>query len=207
MGKTKRLVAAAAIGVTSLGALALQVTTSGAGGVVARAELRNQANVVVGEVVFKKHGHEIIGIAEVQLPVATTEFRGFHIHANNVDNNPVDGDPADGCVGDFTSVDGHWDVGGHSHGAHTGDLPVLMRDGSGHAEAEFVIGKFQPGDIIGRAVVVHAGADNYANIPTRYQSNASATPGPDGTTLGNGDAGGRYACGVIVSSADDGDEG
>jgi Cu-Zn family superoxide dismutase len=205
MGKTKQLVAAAAIGITSLGALALQVGTSSAGGVVARAELRNQAGEPVGVVVFKRHGQEIVGIAEVHLPVAVTEFRGFHIHANNVDNNPIDGDPADGCVGDFTSVDGHWDVGGHAHGAHTGDLPVLMRDpATGHAEAEFVIGKFQPGDIIGRAVVVHAGAVNYANIPTRYQSSASATPGPDSTTLGNGDAGGRYACGVIVSSADDG---
>lgn len=205
MGRTKRLVAMAAIGITSLGVLALQVGTSGAGGVVARAELRNQAGEPVGVVVFKRHGHEIVGVAEVQLPVADTEFRGFHIHANNVDNNPLDGNPADGCVGDFTSVDGHWDVGGHNHGAHTGDLPVLMRDGTGHAETTFVIGKFQPGDIIDRAVVVHAGADNYANIPaTRYQSNISATPGADSTTLGNGDAGARYACGVIVSTLDDG---
>jgi superoxide dismutase, Cu-Zn family len=206
MGKTMRAVAAAAIGITSLGVLALQVGTSGAGGTVARAELRNQAGERVGVVTFKKHGNEIIGIADVQVPVAVTEFRGFHVHANDVDNNPVDGNAADGCIGDFTSVDGHWDVGGHAHGAHTGDLPVLMRDPvTGHAEGEFVIGKFQPGDIIGRAIVVHAGADNYANIPTRYQSNTSATPGPDSTTLGNGDAGSRYACGVIVSSADDGD--
>lgn len=207
MGASKRLMAAAVIGITSLGALALQVGTSGAGGVVARAELRNQANGVVGEVVFKKHGHEIVGIVEVDGLPAGTEFRGFHIHANNVDNNPVDGNAADGCIGDFTSVDGHWDVGGHSHGAHTGDLPVLMRDANGHSEAEFTIGKFEPGDIIDKAVVVHAGADNYANIPTRYQSSATSTPpGPDATTLSNGDAGTRYACGVIVSSLDDGDE-
>jgi superoxide dismutase, Cu-Zn family len=205
MGKTKRLVAVAAIGITSLGALATQVGTSGATNVVARAELRNQAGDRIGEVVFKKRGQEIIGVAEVTLPVATTEFRGFHIHANDLDTTPADGQP-DGCLstGAFASVGSHWDVGGHSHGAHSGDLPVLMRDANGHAEATFVIGKFEPGAIIGRAVVVHADADNYANIPaTRYQSNASATPGADATTLGNGDAGSRYACGVIVSDAED----
>lgn len=199
MGKTKRLVAMAAAGVISLGALTTLQGTSGAGGVVARAELRNQANQPVGTVVFKKHGHEIIGVAKVTLPVATTQFRGFHIHANDVDNYPAttDGNPADGCQGNFTSVDGHWALTGQQHGNHAGDLPVLMRDpATGSAEAEFVIGKFQPGDVIGKAVVVHADADNYANIPTRYG-------GPDSTTLSNGDAGGRYACGVIVSAADE----
>jgi superoxide dismutase, Cu-Zn family len=207
MGKTKRLLAVAAAGIISLGALALLQETSRAGGVVARAELRNQASEVVGTVVFKKHGHEIIGIAKVTLPVATTQFRGFHIHANDVDNFPAttDGNPADGCQGNFTSVDGHWGLSGQQHGNHAGDLPVLMRDAAtGYAEAEFVIGKFQPGDVIGKAVVIHADADNYANIPGRYvSSNSPSTTGPDATTLTNGDAGGRYACGVIVSAADE----
>ncbi len=203
MGTTKRLVAAATIGITSLGALALQVGTSSAGGVVARAEMKNQAGAVIGEVVFKKHGHDIIGIADVTVPSTSGEFHGFHIHANNLDTTPADGQP-DGCLatGGFASVGGHWDVGSHNHGAHTGDLPVLMRDANGHAQTTFTIGKFQPGDIIGRAVVVHMGADNYANIPSRYQSNIASTPGPDATTLSNGDAGPRYACGVIVSSDD-----
>ncbi len=207
MGKTKRLVAAAAIGITILGALALQVGTSGASNVVARAELRDKDNHLIGEVVFKKKGQEIVGSVDVSGLPAGTEFRGFHIHANNLDANPADGQP-DGCVGPaFTSVGGHWDVGGHNHGAHTGDLPVLMRDDTGHASATFSIGKFQPGAIIGRAMIVHAGADNYANIPTRYQSTATSTPpGPDATTLSNGDAGARFACGVIVSSLDEGHE-
>jgi Cu-Zn family superoxide dismutase len=198
MGKGKRMAAAAAVVATSLGALAVHAETSGATNVVARAALQNQAGQPVGEVVFKKRGQEIIGQVEVVLPVATTEFRGFHIHAND---DPANGS---GCVGTFTAVDGHWDVGGHDHGAHTGDLPVLMRDSTGHARAEFAIGKLVPGDLIGRAVIVHAGADNYANVPAdRYQSNASATPGADATTKSNGDAGGRYACGLIESSAED----
>ena len=200
MGKTKQLVALAAAGVISLGALTALQGTSAAGGVVALAELRNQAGDPVGRVVFKKHGHDIIGVAKVTLPVATSQFRGFHIHANDVDNYPAttDGNPADGCQGTFTSVDGHWALTGQSHGNHAGDLPVLMRDpATGYAEAEFVIGKFQPGDVIGKAVIVHADADNYANIPTRYAAS------PDSATLATGDAGGRYACGVIVSAADE----
>lgn len=199
MGKTKRLAALAAAGIISLGALTALQGTSAAGGVVALAELRNQAGDPVGRVVFKKHGHDIIGVAKVTLPVATAQFRGFHIHANNVDNFPAtpDGDPADGCQGNFTSVDGHWALTGQTHGNHAGDLPVLMRDpATGYAEAEFVIGKFQPGDVIGKAVVVHADPDNYAHIPTRYGT-------ADSATLATGDAGGRYACGVIVSAADE----
>lgn len=190
MGTKQKVAAIAAVGITALGALALQVNTSGAAGSVAKAELRDAAGNAVGEVVFKDRKGEIVGEAEVQLPAGGKEFRGFHIHAN------ADGL---GCVAPaFTSVGGHWDVGVHDHGAHTGDLPVLMGGPSGHAETEFVIGKFEPNDIIGRAVIVHVLADSYANINTRYSSSASPIGGgPDPTTLLNGDAGGRFACGVI----------
>ena len=45
----------------------------------------------------------------------------------------------------------------------------------------------------GSALIVHAGPENYANIPKdRYR------PDPDATTLATGDAGGRVACGVIT---------
>jgi hypothetical protein len=45
--------------------------------------------------------------------------------------------------------------------------------------------------ILGSAVILHAGAGNFADIP--------AADGPlDATTLATGDAGPRYACGVVV---------
>ncbi len=47
-------------------------------------------------------------------------------------------------------------------------------------------------DSDGTAVIIHAGPDNFANIPTRY----SAT-GADAATLGTGDSGGRVVCGVV----------
>jgi Cu-Zn family superoxide dismutase len=41
-------------------------------------------------------------------------------------------------------------------------------------------------------VIVHAGPDNFANIPVRYAPN-----GPDATTLATGDSGARTACGTV----------
>jgi Cu-Zn family superoxide dismutase len=45
-------------------------------------------------------------------------------------------------------------------------------------------------DADGSAVMVHAAADNFANIPPRYGT-------PDDETKNTGDAGARAACGVI----------
>ena len=56
-------------------------------------------------------------------------------------------------------------------------------------------------DADGSAVIVHAGPDNYANIPTRYTG-----PVPDATTLATGDAGGRVACGVVTHGGDEEDD-
>ena len=47
-------------------------------------------------------------------------------------------------------------------------------------------------EIKGKALIIHAGADNFGNIPTRY------APAPDADTLATGDAGARVACGVVA---------
>ena len=71
-------------------------------------------------------------------------------------------------------------------------MPVLLVNEDGTAEAQFASDRYRLAEVIGRALIVHAGPDNYANIPTRY-----AAGGPDATTLATGDAGARAACGVI----------
>ena len=47
------------------------------------------------------------------------------------------------------------------------------------------------------AVIIHAGADNFGNIPRDRYYQTNGTPGPDETTMSTGDAGKRVACGVI----------
>ena len=56
----------------------------------------------------------------------------------------------------------------------------------------FEIDRFSVADLAGRAVIVHAGPDNFATIPSRY-----ASAGPDARTQATGDAGDRAACGVV----------
>jgi Cu-Zn family superoxide dismutase len=110
-------------------------------------------------------------------------FHGFHVHAVGV------------CAAPFSTAGGHYNPGGATHRDHAGDLPVLYIDGDGEAHARFSTDRFAIEDLFdtdGSAFILHANADNYANIPTdRYD------PDPDATTLGTGDAGARIACGVI----------
>jgi len=125
---------------------------------------------------------------------ATDAFHGFHLHGN------LDGA---GCVAPaFTSVGGHWADATHAtHGNHLGDLPslyVFEADGRSQADSWFHTQRIDPDALVGRAVILHAGPDNFANIPTRYTSGGVA--GPDASTLGTGDAGGRIACGVVRTS-------
>jgi Cu-Zn family superoxide dismutase len=47
------------------------------------------------------------------------------------------------------------------------------------------------------ALIIHAGADNFANIPAERYKQANGTPGADDMTMTTGDAGKRVACGVI----------
>jgi Cu-Zn family superoxide dismutase len=72
-----------------------------------------------------------------------------------------------------------------------------MEDGTGVLAAttdRFTLADLRDDD--GSAVMVHELADNYANIPERYQSDAGGR-GPDAETLGAGDAGSRLACGEL----------
>jgi Cu-Zn family superoxide dismutase len=78
-------------------------------------------------------------------------------------------------------------------------MPSLLVNDDGSAEMQFVTGRFEPRELVGRAVIVHAGPDNFANVPlgsgaAQYTANA-----PDATTATNntGNAGDRLACGVI----------
>jgi superoxide dismutase, Cu-Zn family len=154
------------------------------------AAVLNEANgQKVGVVVFKESEGKVDVSAEVWGVAA--EFHGFHVHAVGE------------CVPPFTSAGGHFNPDGVPHGDHAGDMPSLLVNGDGAAELEFETDRFSLGDLFdadGSAVIVHAGRDNFANIPDRYHSHTYDTFGPDTDTLATGDAGGRTACGVVERS-------
>jgi Cu-Zn family superoxide dismutase len=118
-------------------------------------------------------------------------FHGFHIHAIGLC------DPA-AATGPFTTAGGHYAGALPNHGDHAGDMPSLLVTADGRAWSTFATDRFtvdELRDADGSAVMVHAGRDNFANIPERYS--AAGVIGPDATTLATGDAGSRVACGVI----------
>ena len=98
---------------------------------------------------------------------------GFHIHMYG-DLRAADG----------TSAGGHYDPQGHPHGApdddkhHAGDLGNIVANDDGVAMIDMKTKSFKLHSIVGRAVVVHGGADDLKSQPS-------------------GDAGPRVALGVV----------
>lgn len=177
-----------AIGVVMVTASSVLLTGGEAGGSAthegadARAKLISAAGDIVGTVKLQQEGDAVEFKIKVDGAVAPG-FHGFHIHTTGT------------CVAPFTSAGGHYNPALAPHPNHAGDLPSIYVDADGHAEARFATDRFSLDDLLdadGSAFVLHAGRDNYANIPTdRYD------PDPDATTLATGDAGARFACGVI----------
>ncbi|MEU4830523.1 superoxide dismutase family protein [Streptosporangium sp. NPDC023615] len=123
----------------------------------------------------------------------TPGYHGFHVHTKGV-CDATSKDPATGSP--FFSAGPHFSLGPGDHPGHAGDLPDLLvgRDGEGGAIVmtdRFTVAQLLDRD--GSAIIVHALADNQANVPERY-----AEDGPDATTRATGDSGGRVACGVIT---------
>ncbi|MGH8622526.1 MAG: superoxide dismutase family protein [Burkholderiales bacterium] len=104
--------------------------------------------------------------------------KGFHIH-----------EKGDCSAPDAMSAGGHFNPARSTHGGpydpakHAGDLGNLNFGAGGEAKFSFVVADIsvsssRPDGIIGRAVVIHAAADDLKTDPT-------------------GNSGGRVACGVI----------
>jgi Cu-Zn family superoxide dismutase len=167
------------------------------------AALRDPGGRVVGTVQFSidQHTTRVRAVLRPNRYVATDAFHGFHIHANN---EPANGagclaDPAQPSSTWFLAADGHYSQPGHSHGHHDGDLPSPRVNTDGTATLVFTTDRLDPDQLANRAVILHAGPDNYGNVPTgpaadQYTPNSPAAP--DKTTK-TGNAGDRVACGLI----------
>ncbi|MDQ4134151.1 MAG: superoxide dismutase family protein [Actinomycetota bacterium] len=151
----------------------------------ASATLRDPAGRSAGSVRFAAAGDSRVVVQAVLTGATslTPGFHGFHIHATG------------SCVApSFTSAGAHLGhPGGQVHDDHAGDMPSLLVKADHSALLTFETDRAlldQVLDSDGAAVIVHAGADNFANIPPRYGT-------PDATTLATGDAGSRALCGEL----------
>jgi Cu-Zn family superoxide dismutase len=85
------------------------------------------------------------------------------------------------------------------HGGHAGYLPILYLDADGRAEARFTVDRIVPRELHGKAVILHAGADNFGNVPVGIAPDQYTANSPAATTktMNTGNAGDRIACGVV----------
>ena len=196
-----------AIAILGIGGLVVGVRAAAPVETIGKANLALADGTPIGTVVFLNEPKEEWTVVRVELnvkPGATNvrSFHGFHIHANDTVANGIDcqADPKAPSSTWFVSADGHWKRDPNdNHGDHSGDMPSLYLNRDGKARSEFTIDRFIPGEIFNRAVILHAGPDNFANIPlgvlpTQYTANSSDAIT---ATRNTGNSGDRIACGTI----------
>jgi Cu-Zn family superoxide dismutase len=133
-----------------------------------------EGSFVHGTVTFSQEGLGLHVSADIE--GLTPGKHGFHIHQFGDLSAP-----------DAKSAGGHFNPDNQRHGSptdqarHVGDLGNIVADSAGKAHLDWTdtLIKFSGAhNIIGRAVIVHAGPDDLSTQPT-------------------GNAGARVACGVI----------
>lgn len=134
---------------------------------------------VSGTAVFREENGEVT--MEVELSGLTEGTHAIHLHEN-----------ADCSAEDGTSAGGHWNPTFEDHGEwgdedgyHRGDIGNFEADSDGNATINFSTDQWCIGcddntkNIVGTAVIVHDGVDDYTSQPS-------------------GDAGTRIACGEVT---------
>ncbi|MBF6175392.1 superoxide dismutase[Cu-Zn] [Nocardia blacklockiae] len=156
-------------------------------------QLKDPAGVQVGTATVAKSGSHLE--ITVEAHGLKPGFHGLHVHQNGK-CEPNSTAPAGGPAGDFLSAGGHLQVGDQNAHPASGDLTSLEVRQDGTAKLVTTTDAVTLDELKGKALMIHAGADNFGNVPSRY-TQANGTAGPDAETLATGDAGGRIACGVI----------
>lgn len=145
----------------------------------ARAEIQSASgSTITGEAVFEEAGNGVKMTLTVQ--GATPGTHAVHLHESGDCSAP-----------DATSAGPHWNPMDEAHGNrseggefHAGDIANLEvgDDGTGTLEItaeDWTIGTSEASDVIGKAVIIHAAADDFVSQPA-------------------GNAGAREGCGVVV---------
>jgi superoxide dismutase, Cu-Zn family len=157
----------------------------------------NGAEVATAKFEFA-NGFATVTLQTTSIAVLSPGFHGVHIHkTGKCEPNSVA--PTGGAPGDFLSAGGHLQLPGHS-GHFSGDLTSLQVRGDGSGTLVTTTDAFTTADLLAgekTAIIIHAGADNFGNIPPDRYNQVNGAPGPDEITMSTGDAGKRVACGVI----------
>jgi Cu-Zn family superoxide dismutase len=183
-----RIILAAVCAVAGLAGMATLVAAKKPAPKTIKVVLKNGNGVPVGNASFTAITATSPVIVRVSVRRLQPGFHGFHIHAVGKCEGPT-----------FMSATGHLKADGQNHGGHIGDMSSLLVKRNGTATLLLTTDRFKLADLRdadGSAVMIHAGPDNYANIPPRY-----APTGPDQMTLDTGDSGARVVCGEIAASA------
>lgn len=135
-----------------------------------------------GTVTFTQEAGQVHVVASLA-GVTPAGPHGFHIH----ENGACERDPAGK---NFMTAGGHFNPGGAPHGCpeaashHAGDLGniTIQPDGTGHLDiTTSLLSLGGASSVVGKAVILHAGTDDCSGQPA-------------------GNAGGRFACGVVVGA-------
>jgi superoxide dismutase, Cu-Zn family len=147
------------------------------GGAQATSSLESRSgSATTGTALFEEDGDQVTLTLEVS--GSTPGKHGAHIHQTG-----------DCSASDASSAGGHWNPTSRPHGPadadhHLGDLGNIEigQDGKGTlklSKAAWKIGDGSANDVVGKALIIHAGEDDLVTDPA-------------------GNSGSRQACGVIV---------
>jgi len=164
------------------------------------AELRSPDGTTVATAEFAFSGdYATVTVKTVATGQLEPGFHGMHIHSvGKCEANSTP--PTGGAPGNFLSAGGHFNVPGKTGHPASGDLVPLQVREDGSAMVVTTTDAFTAEQLMAgqrTAIMIHANADNFANIPPERYNQVNGTPGPDQETMATGDAGGRVACGVI----------
>ncbi len=172
---------------TTAGTAAGAPATHGTVAILAQAALEPARDTpgFSGRVMFTRAGDQVRVVADLT-GVTPPGNHGFHLHENGKCERDTTGGGKD-----FASAGGHFNPAGAAHACpdaaahHAGDLGniVINADGTGHLDVTTsALSLSGPSSVVGRSVILHAGADDCTTQPT-------------------GNSGGRLACGVITSGS------
>lgn len=140
-----------------------------------------KGNSVSGTVNFTQKGDVVLVEAKVN-GLKPNGTNGIHVH-----------EKGNCSAADASSAGAHFNPSSSAHGGpsgtprHGGDLGNLKADANGYAQLSLEVAGISlgtdPSSIIGRAVIVHAGADDLKTAPA-------------------GNSGARVACGLVSKNPD-----